>query len=206
MSLEDLPLLNAALNGLSTAFLTAGYWAIRGGRERIHRNLMVSALVTSTLFLISYLTYHFQVPRTVFQDPAWFRPYYLLILGTHTVLAMLLLPLVVWTVWLAWRGQRARHRRWARWTWPIWMYVSVTGVVIYVLLYQIYPQRRVASEPLGSLAMSAVAGGESPAKRPEAFGGLLDPVTTVEGGDADKAFTVASEATPWGDDHSSFVE
>jgi putative membrane protein len=118
---------------------------IRRGRETAHRNLMLAALLTSTLFLISYLTYHFQVPRTVFRDPAWIRPYYLVLLGTHTVLAMVLLPLVIRTVLLALRRQMSQHRWWARWTWPIWMYVSVTGVVIYVLLYEIYPQQRTAS-------------------------------------------------------------
>jgi putative membrane protein len=147
MSLTDLPLVNACLNGLSTVFLVLGYMMIRRGRETAHRNLMVAAVVTSTLFLISYLTYHFQVPRTVFRDPEWFRPYYLLILGTHTVLAMVLLPLVIQTLLLAFRRQLTRHRRWAKWTWPIWMYVSVTGVVIYLLLYQIYPQPRGASPP-----------------------------------------------------------
>jgi len=88
------------------------------------------------------------MPRTVFRDPAWFRPVYLVLLGTHTVLAMVLLPLVIRTLWLALRGEMKRHRSWARWTWPIWMYVSVTGVGIYLLLYQVYPQPRVAPAPV----------------------------------------------------------
>jgi len=142
MSLSDLPLVNACLNGLSTVLLAFGYLMIRRGREVAHRNCMMG------VFLISYLTYHFQVPRTVFSDPEWFRPIYLVILGTHTVLAMVLLPLVIRTLWLALRGEMKRHRSWARWTWPIWIYVSVTGVGIYLLLYQVYPQPRVAPEPV----------------------------------------------------------
>jgi len=130
------------LNGLSLFFLTAGYWAIRRGRERCHRNCMLAALTTSGCFLVSYLTYHFVVQmRTPFVDPAWFRPIYLVILLTHTVLAPLVVPLAFRTVYLGLRDRRAAHRRWARWTWPIWMYVSVTGVVIYLLLYEIFPQR-----------------------------------------------------------------
>jgi uncharacterized membrane protein YozB (DUF420 family) len=128
------------LNALSTLLLIAGFAFIRRKKERAHRNAMIAALVTSTLFLVSYVTYHLQVPRNVFADPAWFRPIYLGILLTHTLLAMLLLPLVIVTVLQAIRNRFENHRRWARWTWPIWMYVSVTGVVIYLLLYQIFPQ------------------------------------------------------------------
>jgi uncharacterized membrane protein YozB (DUF420 family) len=103
---------------------------------------MLAALTTSTLFLVGYLSYHFSVGTvTRFQDPAWFRPIYLGILLTHTILAGSLPVLVPVTVTLALRQRLDRHRRWARWTWPIWMYVSVTGVVIYLLLYQIFPQR-----------------------------------------------------------------
>lgn len=206
MNLEDLPLVNACLNGLSTILLAAGYWAICRGDERWHRNFMVAALATSALFLASYLTYHFQVPRTVFREPSWFRPYYLVILGTHTVLAMLLLPMVMWTVWLAWRDRRARHRRWARWTWPIWMYVSVTGVLIYLLLYQIYPQRRFEPEPVAKAETSAVREGELPTKSLEPFGGLLHAVAPIEGGDADVTFAVASETAAGGDHQVGLVK
>jgi len=148
MNVTDLPALNASLNGLSAFCLLMGYINIRRGRERVHRGWMLAALVTSICFLASYLTYHFTVETvTRFREPAWFRPYYLGILLTHTVLAMALLPLVVMTLVRALRERREAHRRIARWTWPIWMYVSVTGVVIYLLLYQIYPQTRSKTPP-----------------------------------------------------------
>jgi len=138
VSLGDLPAVNAALNALSTVFLTLGFVFIRRGRMRAHRNCMVSALCTSTLFLVSYLYYHFHAGRTVFPEN-WFKPIYLAILLTHTVLAVAILPLVITTVALAIRGRFASHKKIARWTWPMWMYVSVTGVVIYLLLYQVFP-------------------------------------------------------------------
>jgi putative membrane protein len=140
MTLSDLPLVNACLNGLSTLFLSLGYYFIRKGRQIAHRNCMIAALTTSTLFLVSYLTYHFNAGRTVFANPAWFRPIYLVILLTHTVLAVVILPLVMMTVSRAFRSRWDLHKRIARWTLPLWLYVSVTGVVIYLLLYQIFPQ------------------------------------------------------------------
>lgn len=141
MSLSDLPALNACLNGLSTIFLSVGFWMIKRGRKEAHRNCMIGALCTSTLFLVSYLVYHYYAGRTVFRDPAWFRPYYLTLLLTHTVLAVVIVPMVLMTAIRAARGQFDRHKQIARWTWPLWMYVSVTGVVIYFLLYQIFPQK-----------------------------------------------------------------
>jgi len=141
VSLTDLPAVNACLNGLSAVFLTTGYVFIRRGNKIAHRNCMVSAFVTSTIFLICYLTYHFTV-RTVtrFQKPEWFRPIYLTILLTHTVLAVVIVPLVLMTLGRAVKQRFDLHKKIARWTWPLWMYVSVTGVVIYLLLYQIFPQ------------------------------------------------------------------
>ncbi len=147
MTLADLPVVNAFLNGLSAVFLTVGYIKIRQGRKEAHRRCMLAAFATSTLFLICYLTYHgylaYVLHRgpTRFLEPEWFRPIYLTILLTHTVLAVLILPLVFVTLWRGLRSQFEGHRRVARWTWPLWMYVSVTGVVIYLLLYQIFPQR-----------------------------------------------------------------
>jgi uncharacterized membrane protein YozB (DUF420 family) len=102
---------------------------------------MIGALITSTLFLICYLYYHAHAGRTTFTNPGWFRPIYLVILLTHTILAAVIVPLVILTVVPALRQRFDRHRRIARWTWPLWMYVSVTGVIIYLLLYQIFPQR-----------------------------------------------------------------
>ena len=102
---------------------------------------MIAAVVTSAIFLISYLVYHFNAGRTDFQEPLWFRPIYLVILITHIVLAVVTVPLVMVTVWRGFKSEFELHRKIAPWTWPIWMYVSVTGVVIYLLLYQIFPQK-----------------------------------------------------------------
>jgi putative membrane protein len=140
MSFSDLPAVNATLNGLSAILLTFGYYFIRRRNQRAHMKCMIAAFVTSTLFLISYLTYHAHAGRTVFKNPAWFRPWYLILLFTHTVLAAVIVPLVLITIRRALKLRFERHKQIARWTWPIWMYVSVTGVVIYFLLYKIFPQ------------------------------------------------------------------
>ena|SRR5258708_7959349 len=141
MTYSDLPAVNATLNGLSAILLGVGYYFIRRKNKLAHRNCMVAAVVTSTLFLACYLTYHAKAGRTVFKDPAWFRPIYLTLLTTHTLLAVAIVPLVFITLSRALRQRFDAHRKIARWTWPIWMYVSVTGVVIYWLLYIKFPQR-----------------------------------------------------------------
>ena len=147
MSPADLPIVNACLNGISGIFLGAGYYFIRRKRQTAHRNCMISAFVASTFFLACYLTYHgylaYYLRRgpTVFKDPGWFRPIYLVILLTHTLLAMLIVPLSLITLRRALQQRFDLHRKIARWTWPLWMYVSVTGVLIYLLLYRIFPQR-----------------------------------------------------------------
>ncbi len=142
MTAHDLPAVNATLNGLSAVFLGAGYVFIKKKNIRAHRNCMISAFATSALFLACYLTYHIFIHHvTVFKDPAWFRPIYLAILGTHTILAVVIVPLIFITLGHALRERFDRHKRIARWTWPLWMYVSVTGVVVYVILYQIFPQQ-----------------------------------------------------------------
>jgi uncharacterized membrane protein YozB (DUF420 family) len=147
VSPADLPAVNAGLNALSAAFLGTGYYYIRRGNRVVHRNCMVAAFAASTLFLGCYLTYHgylayylHQGP-TVFREPAGFRPIYLAILLTHTLLAVVIVPLALLTLWCAWKQRFELHKRVARWTWPLWMYVSVTGVLIYLLLYQIFPQK-----------------------------------------------------------------
>jgi protein SCO1/2/putative membrane protein len=141
MTTQGLPGINACLNGLSAALLLAGYVCIKRQRREAHRNCMVAALLTSTLFLAGYLTYHASVSGlTRFREPAWFRPLYLALLASHTVLAGLVVPLVLATVYGAWRRRFEQHRAVARWTWPVWLYVSVTGVLIYLLLYRIFPQ------------------------------------------------------------------
>jgi putative membrane protein len=141
MTFADLPAVNACFNALSTALLTVGYVLIRRKHQAAHRACMLGALASSVLFLCGYLTYHFTV-RTVtrFHDPRWFRPVYLAILLTHTVLAVVIVPLVLITVTHALRERFDAHRRIARWTWPLWMYVSATGVLIFLLLYRIFPQ------------------------------------------------------------------
>lgn len=141
MGIADLPAINACFNTISTILLTAGYILIKRGQRTAHRNCMIGALVSSTLFLAGYLTYHHYAGSTRFANPEWFRPIYLTILLTHTLLAMAVVPLVITTVVPALRQRFDRHKRIARWTWPVWMYVSVTGVIIYLLLYQIFPQR-----------------------------------------------------------------
>ena len=141
MSLSDLPAVNACLNGASTVLLTLGYIYIKQAKKIAHRNCMVGAVITSTVFLTCYLIYHYFAGRTTFRNPEWFRPVYLLILLTHTLLAVVIVPMVLTTVFLAIRQRWEAHKKIARWTWPIWMYVSVTGVMIYLLLYQIFPQK-----------------------------------------------------------------
>jgi len=141
MSLSDLPAVNACLNGLSALFLAAGFYFIRRKNVPAHRKCMLSAFTCSVVFLICYLTYHAQVGTTRFVNPAWFRPIYLTLLATHTILAAAIVPLILITLFRALWQRFDKHKKIARWTWPMWMYVSVTGVIIYLLLYQIYPQK-----------------------------------------------------------------
>ena len=146
MSPADLPAVNGALNGLSAVLLGAGYYFIRRKNQAAHRKCMLLAFAASAVFLACYLTYHTYLAYvlhrgpTVFRDPAWFRPLYLGILLTHTVLAVVIVPLALITLNRALKERFAPHRRIARWTLPLWMYVSVTGLLIYLLLYQIFPQ------------------------------------------------------------------
>ena len=139
MDTSNLPALNAVLNGLSALFLTAGFFAIRTRRIPVHRALMLAAFVTSTLFLISYVTYHLSRMHQVFSGPEALRAPYYALLRSHIVLAIALVPLALLTLTRAWRGDFPRHRRIARWTLPIWLYVSVTGVLVYLILYVIFP-------------------------------------------------------------------
>ena len=151
MSVSDLPAVNACLNSASAILLLAGYGYIRKKNQNAHRNCMIGALCTSTLFLACYLYYHAHAGRTTFRDPSWFRPFYLVLLLTHTVLAVAILPLIVMTVVRALRERFDRHRKIARWTWPLWMYVSVTGVLIYLLLYQVFPQQKAEAIRTGQI-------------------------------------------------------
>jgi len=141
VTVHDLPACNATFNGLAGVFLSFGYYFVKRGKVIAHRNCMISAVCSSALFLTGYLTYHFTVRGvTHFRNPAWFRPIYLTLLATHTLLAVVIVPMVLITLSRALRQRFDKHKRIARWTWPLWMYVSVTGVVIYLLLYQIFPQ------------------------------------------------------------------
>jgi putative membrane protein len=146
MHIHDLPAINAALNGLSAVFLMAGFVFIRRKNKMAHRNCMVAAFVTSIVFLVCYLTYHTYLAvilhqgPTRFLHPLWFRPIYLTILLTHTVLAAIIVPMILLTLYRAKKERFELHKKIARWTWPLWMYVSVTGVIVYFLLYRIFPQ------------------------------------------------------------------
>ena len=140
MTVHDLPAVNATLNGLSTVFISAGWIFIKSDRKQQHIVSMSCALVTSTLFLACYLTYHFSVRiMTKFPPIGWIQKFYWVLLGTHVTLAFVTLPLVILTVIPTLRARYDKHRRIARWTMPIWLYVSVTGVVVYMMLYQWFP-------------------------------------------------------------------
>lgn len=132
-----LPTLNAVLNAASALLLVCGWLLIRRGRKAAHRRVMLSAFVTSTLFLVSYLVYHYQVGTVRFRGAGSIRAAYLGILATHTVLAAAVPPLAVITLARGLRGRFGPHRRIARWALPIWLYVSVTGVVVYAMLYHL---------------------------------------------------------------------
>jgi putative membrane protein len=130
--------LNATLNGTSAVLLAGGYAAIRSGKIGVHKKFMVSAFVVSCAFLVSYLVYHSRVGHVAFQGQGWIRPVYFVLLLTHTVLAIVILPMILVTLRRAWLERFDKHRLIARWTLPLWFYVSVTGVVVYVMVYQLY--------------------------------------------------------------------
>jgi len=132
------PVINASLNGTSAVLLVTAHSMIKRGRIAIHRALMFTAIAASTLFLISYLYYHFHVGSVHFPGQGWSRPVYFTILTSHTILAAAIVPLVIITLSRAMRERFDRHRTIARWTYPLWLYVSVTGVVIYFMLYKLF--------------------------------------------------------------------
>jgi putative membrane protein len=136
--LSIFPALNATLNGASAVLIATGRILIRRKQVRRHRACMIAAVTTSTLFLASYLYYHAHVGSVHFPGQGWIRAVYFALLISHTLLAVAVVPLVLLTFAAALRGRFDRHRRIARWTYPIWLYVSVTGVLVYVMLYQIY--------------------------------------------------------------------
>jgi uncharacterized membrane protein YozB (DUF420 family) len=136
-----LPHLNATLNASSFVLLSSGYYFIRHKRVIAHRNCQLAALTASVIFLISYVVYHAHHGTTKFAGQGIVRPIYFTILTTHTFLAALIVPFVIITTRRALRGDYARHRRIARWTLPMWLYVSVTGVLVYLMLYHLYPSQ-----------------------------------------------------------------
>jgi putative membrane protein len=138
MQIQDLPALNATLNGLSAILLTTGYILIRRGHRGLHKRCMLAALTTSALFLVSYVIYHLNTGSRPFPGQGAIRLIYFVILITHVILAAAILPLALITTARGLKDQYDRHVRIARWTLPLWMYVSVTGVVIYLMLYQFY--------------------------------------------------------------------
>jgi uncharacterized membrane protein YozB (DUF420 family) len=130
--------LNASLNATSAVLLAGGYAAIRAGKRDVHKKFMVSAFWVSFVFLVSYVIYHIRVGHVVFQGQGWIRPVYFALLLSHTILAIVIVPLILITLRRAWMEKFDKHRIIARWTLPLWFYVCVTGVIVYLMVYQIY--------------------------------------------------------------------
>jgi len=137
LTVHDLPAVNATLNAISGVLLLIGYFLIRARRIELHRRFMIAAFVASSLFLVSYVVYHAQVGSVRFTRQGFVRPLYFTILITHVSLAAAVLPLAILTLSRGLQAKYARHRVIARWTFPIWLYVSVTGVVVYWMLYRL---------------------------------------------------------------------
>jgi putative membrane protein len=133
------PALNASLNGASAALLLTGRYLISSGRVLAHRACMIAAVAASTVFLGCYLYFHYHAGNILFLGQGWVRPVYFSILISHIVLAIVIVPLVIVTLIRGLGGRYPKHQAIARWTWPLWMYVSVTGVVVYFMLYHWFP-------------------------------------------------------------------
>ena len=149
MHASDLPIINASLNGLSTVFILAGIFFIKKDMKLAHIVSMIAALITSTVFLACYLTYHYlkQGVVTHFTYPGWPKALYFFILGTHTPLAVIVLPFIIVTVVRALQARYDQHRKWAKIAAPIWLYVSITGVLVYLMLYVWFPPVPVSQAP-----------------------------------------------------------
>lgn len=139
MSLADLPTLNALLNASSAVLLVVGHRFIKHGNMKVHKRCMISAFGVSIIFLISYLTYHYHHGSTPFMGQGIIRPMYFILLISHTILAASIVPLALTTLFLGLKGNFEKHVKIAKWTYPIWVYISVTGVLIYLMLYHLYP-------------------------------------------------------------------
>jgi putative membrane protein len=140
VGIHDLPVVNATLNGLAAILLISGYLLIRQRKVNAHHKVMITAFVVSCIFLVFYLVYHYNVGSVRFDKPGWVRTAYLWILTTHTILAAAVPVLAILTLRLAMKRRFEKHRALAKWTLPIWLYVSVTGVIVYILLYQVKPR------------------------------------------------------------------
>lgn len=136
MTITDLPALNATLNAISSVLLTTGYVLIRRGHRQAHKRCMIAALVMSAAFLTSYVIYHLEVGSVPFQGTGWIRTVYFLVLIPHVILAVAIVPMVIMTVSRGLSSRFDKHKQIARWTLPLWLYVSVTGVVVYLMLYR----------------------------------------------------------------------
>ena len=142
--IDQLPAVNAGLNFTTFVLLTAGFVAIKSGRKQLHKACMISAVVVGVIFLTSYLIYHFHAKLTYFEHQGWIRWVYFTILISHTILAIVNLPLIIITLRHALKGRLDRHKKIARWTLCFWWYVSVTGIIVYFILYQWFPSGDVA--------------------------------------------------------------
>ena len=136
MTFQDLPTLNAVLNTISSIFLIFGYVKIKQNKKTTHQKFMIAALITSGLFLVSYLIYHAVAGSVPYPYDDWTRPVYFFILVPHILLAAVMSPFILLAVWHAFHQNFDKHRRIVRWIWPVWMYVSVSGVIIYLMLYR----------------------------------------------------------------------
>jgi putative membrane protein len=139
LALTDLPAVNAVLNATSAVLLASGYGFIRRRQVTAHKRCMIAAFATSIMFLLSYLTYHYNVGSMPFRGQGWVRPLYFTILISHTILAVVIVPVALITLFRAWKADFAKHVRIAKWTFPIWLYVSLTGIIVYWMLYQLFP-------------------------------------------------------------------
>lgn len=140
MTIHDLPIVNAALNATATVLLLVGHSFLKNRKIEAHKRTMITAFAVSCVFLVCYLVYHYNVGSVKFDKPGWVRTLYLWILTTHTILAGTVPVLAIITLRFALKRKFAKHRAIARWTYPIWLYVSVTGVIVYLLLYQVRPR------------------------------------------------------------------
>ena len=143
MTVHDLPALNAALNAIAATLLVTGHRFLLRGEIARHRACMLSAFAVSIAFLVSYVVYHAEAGSVRFTEPGWPRALYFAVLATHVPLAALIVPLALVTLWRALKGQFARHARIARWTYPVWLYVSVSGVMVYLMLYHVWPSKEI---------------------------------------------------------------